>query len=256
MSSYSFSPQFYQHWTSAPQAVRAAIVQELTDITTLLQTDTPFEEFVFSNHDLDAHLDDLYSAHDKQQAVARELADKEAAQKAEAEQQRLTKESLEKERLEQQRLQEEKLQAKKNALEEEALAEAEQQVSQETQVEQPADKQDLVTEVTKVAETAVTKTAVTDTVKNEVDKDSDKSLAETKPNLANVNNINTIGDTAHAHSAIDLSLQDTELDAVHQQMIQELEANIDDYLTEQMMQMSENLKSWLRAEVTRQLSEK
>lgn len=251
MSSYSFSPQFYQHWTSAPQAVRAAIVQELTDITTLLQTDTPFEDFVFSNHDLDAHLDDLYSAHDKQQAVARELADKEAAQKAEAEQQRLTEESLEKERLEQQRLQEEKLQAKKNALEEKALAEAEQQVSQETQVEQPADKQDSVTEVTKVAEKAVT-----DTVKNEVDKDSDKSLAETKVNLANVNNINTIGDTAHAHSAIDLSLQDTELNAAHQQMIQELEANIDDYLTEQMMQMSENLKSWLRAEVTRQLSEK
>lgn len=248
MSSYSFSPQFYQHWTSAPQAVRAAIVQELTDITTLLQTDTPFEDFVFSNHDLDAHLDDLYSAHDKQQAVAREVADKEAAQKAEAEQQRLAEESLEKERLEQQRLQEEKLQAKRNALEEKALAEAEQQ---ETQVEQPADKQDSVTEVTKVAEKAIT-----ETVKNEVDKDPNKSLAETKPNLANVNNINTIGDTAHAHSAIDLSLQDTELNAAHQQMIQELEANIDDYLTEQMMQMSENLKSWLRAEVTRQLSEK
>lgn len=251
MSSYSFSPQFYQHWTSAPQAVRAAIVQELTDITTLLQTDTPFEDFVFSNHDLDAHLDDLYSAHDKQQAVARELADKEAAQKAEAEQQRLAEESLEKERLEQQRLQEEKLHTKKNALEEKALTEAEQQASQETQVEQPADKQDSVTEVTKVAEKAIT-----ETVKNEIDKDSNKSLAETKANLANVNNINTIGDTAHAHSAIDLSLQDTELNAAHQQMIQELEANIDDYLTEQMMQMSENLKSWLRAEVTRQLSEK
>ena len=41
-----------------------------------------------------------------------------------------------------------------------------------------------------------------------------------------------------------------------QQMIHELEVHIDDYLTEQMMQLSETLKSWLRAEVTRQLSEK
>jgi hypothetical protein len=39
-------------------------------------------------------------------------------------------------------------------------------------------------------------------------------------------------------------------------MIHELEVHIDDYLTEQMMQLSETLKSWLRAEVTRQLSEK
>ena len=30
---------------------------------------------------------------------------------------------------------------------------------------------------------------------------------------------------------------------------------IDDYLSEQMMLMSENLKSWLRAEVTKSLSE-
>ena len=30
---------------------------------------------------------------------------------------------------------------------------------------------------------------------------------------------------------------------------------IDDYLSEQMMLMSENLKSWLRAEVTQNLSE-
>ena len=30
---------------------------------------------------------------------------------------------------------------------------------------------------------------------------------------------------------------------------------IDDYLSEQMMLMSENLKSWLRAEMTQNLSE-
>ncbi len=247
MSSYSFSHQFYQHWTSAPQAVRAAIVQELTDITTLLQTETPFEEFVFSNHDLDAHLDDLYSAYDKQQAVARELADKQAALRAEAEQQRLAEERSEQERLEKKRLEEEKLQAEKIVLEEKALAEAEQQaIDKEEVAEKEANKEDSEKKVAKAVDTADA----------ESNKDSNNSLTDTKPDLANINNINAIADKVHDHSAIDLSLKDTELNAAHQQMIQELEANIDDYLTEQMLQMSENLKSWLRAEVTRQLSEK
>jgi len=103
MSSYSFSHEFYQHWTGAPQLVRAAIVQELKDITALLQSDTSFEQFVFSNHDLDAHLDDLYGAHEKQQAAAKALADEQAALQAEAEQQRLEAERLEAERLETER---------------------------------------------------------------------------------------------------------------------------------------------------------
>ena len=82
MSSYSFSHEFYQRWTGAPQSVRAAIVQELKDITALLRADTSFEQFVFSNHDLDAHLDDLYGAHEKQQAAAKALADEQAALRA------------------------------------------------------------------------------------------------------------------------------------------------------------------------------
>ena len=60
MSSYSFSHQFYQRWTCAPEPVRAAITQELKDITTLLQSDTSFEDFTFNTHDLDAHVDELY----------------------------------------------------------------------------------------------------------------------------------------------------------------------------------------------------
>ncbi|MFP3354778.1 hypothetical protein R0K04_25845, partial [Pseudoalteromonas sp. SIMBA_153] len=56
MSSYSFSHQFYQRWTCAPEPVRAAITQELKDITTLLQSDTSFEDFTFNTHDLDAHV--------------------------------------------------------------------------------------------------------------------------------------------------------------------------------------------------------
>ena len=89
MSSYSFSHQFYQRWTCAPEPIRAAITQELKDITTLLQTETPFESFVFSTHDLDAHLDNLYENHDAEQAIAKAIADKQAQARAAAEKERL-----------------------------------------------------------------------------------------------------------------------------------------------------------------------
>ena len=55
-------------------------------------------------------------------------------------------------------------------------------------------------------------------------------------------------------AAIDLSFKDPELSAAHETLIHELEMHVDDYLSEQMMQMSEDLKSWLRAEVSHQLA--
>src|SRR5690606_37465140 len=99
MSSYSFSHKFYQRWTCAPDPVRASIIQELTDITTLLQHDTPFETFVFSTHDLDEHLDTLYENHEAEQAIAKAIAEKQAQERAAAEKERLEKEQrLEKEK--------------------------------------------------------------------------------------------------------------------------------------------------------------
>ena len=100
MSSYSFSHQFYQRWTCAPDPVRASIIQELTDITTLLQHDTPFETFVFSTHDLDDHLDTLYENHEAEQAIAKAIAEKQAQERAAAEKESLEEEQrLEKEQI-------------------------------------------------------------------------------------------------------------------------------------------------------------
>ena len=120
MSSYSFSHQFYQRWTCAPEPIRAAITQELKDITTLLQTETPFESFVFSTHDLDAHLDNLYENHDAEQAIAKAIADKQAQARATAE----------KERLEEQQ----KIQAA-----EEAKRKAEAKIEEETRLREEAE---------------------------------------------------------------------------------------------------------------------
>lgn len=223
MSSYSFSHQFYQHWTLAPETVRAAIVQELTDITTLLQTNTPIEKFTFSLPDLDLHLDSLYSAHETQKAATKEIAAKQAKHREAAEQQRLAEE---------QRMAQQKAHA---------LAEAERLESK---------KQEEKTEETEKTNTA----ANTDS----------KEVSNKKNTVEHHRSINTIADKksdvtdAIAHTKIEamvkLSPTDSVLSNDHEALIHELGVHVDDYLTEQMMQLSEDLKSWLRAEVSRQLA--
>ena len=186
MSSYSFSHQFYQRWTCAPEPVRAAITQELKDITTLLQADTPFESFEFNTHDLDTHVDELYDNYNAEQAIAKAIADKQEQANAAAEKQRLEEEQ------------------KKKA--EEATLQAESELAEAAQKEQEKNEQ--------IA--------------------ADKNNTDEK--------------------VIATSL-DAKLDITHQELIRELETQVDDYLSEQMMLLSENLKSWLRAEVTQHLSE-
>ncbi|WP_201625768.1 hypothetical protein [Psychrobacter immobilis] len=288
MSSYSFSHQFYQRWTCAPEPIRAAITQELKDITTLLQTETPFESFVFSTHDLDAHLDNLYENHDAEQAIAKAIADKQAQARATAE----------KERLEEQQ----KIQAA-----EEAKRKAEAKIEEETRLREEAeaadkdssDKNNLdaKTAITHANDTSKVTAPSVDNVDN-VDNSADSNTAKAQPTepsnavKTDVNNdssassenktisehanvisgnaisdshiandkrikedssIKTINDKASA--AIKLALKDAKLNTTHQELIRELEMQIDDYLSEQMMLMSENLKSWLRAEMTQNLSE-
>lgn len=281
MSSYSFSPQFYQRWTCAPDPIRASIIQELTDITTLLQHDTPFETFVFSTHDLDAHLDNLYENHEAEQAIAKAIADKKAQEQAAAEKQRLEEEQrLEKERLEKEK--QAKAAADTKVKEEAKLEEAEAAQKEQQHNEQLAnnksasiDDNDISKNVTSKNDTSEVEKSVTDSrvenhqrietsdaksdaTKTAADTDADKRSIHDTTNAVNVvndNNMKTVIDKAVADAGIHLSLKDAKLGATPPELIRELEIQIDDYLSEQMMLMSENLKSWLRAEVTQHLSE-
>ena len=261
MSSYSFSPQFYQRWTCAPDPIRASIIQELTDITTLLQHDTPFETFIFSTHDLDAHLDNLYENHEAEQAIAKAIADKKAQEQAAAEKQRLEEERLEKEK-----------QAKAAAdtkVKKEAEAAQKEQLANNKSAS--IDDNDISKNVTSKIDTGKVENSVTDSrVENyqrietlDAKSDATKTDADKKSiyeptndvNAVNDNNMKTVIDKAVADAGIHLSLKDAKLGATPPELIRELEIQIDDYLSEQMMLMSENLKSWLRAEVTQHLSE-
>ncbi len=225
MSSYSFSNQFYQHWTCAPDPVRAAIVQELTDITSLLQTDTSFESFVFSTHDLDSHLDDLYTTHEQQQAAAKEAAEKaqQVAEEQQLEEQKQLAEEVANKAKEDQRLRAEAEQKKVEAAQAKALLE--------------------------------TENVDSDATEREGSVHSTNEDSQSKKNKA-TSPISAIADNVNKDTGIDLTLNSSELSDTHEKMITELQIHIDDYLTEQMLQMSENLKSWLRAEVSQQLAAK
>ena len=268
MSSYSFSHQFYQRWTCAPDPVRASIIQELTDITTLLQHDTPFETFVFSTHDLDDHLDTLYENHEAEQAIAKAIAEKQAQERAAAEKERLEEEQrLEKERLEKEKQAKAAVDAKQK--EEETLRAAEAAKQEQQHNEQPAHKQATSVDdnassknITSKNDTdAVDKLEATKTDATKIATDTDKKSIQEPANIANVtngandHNMKTVIDKAVSDAAIPLSLKDTKLGASHPELIRELEMHVDDYLSEQMMQISENLKSWLRAELAQHLTE-
>lgn len=95
-----------------------------------------------------------------------------------------------------------------------------------------------------------------DNEESEESEDDSNNRHDDKAQMVSANSIKAVSDSINQSSAIDLSLADSKLNATHKDMIHELEMHIDDYLTDEMLQMSENLKSWLRAEVSRQLAEK
>ena len=276
MSSYSFSHQFYQRWTCAPEPIRASIIQELTDITTLLKAETPFETFVFSTHDLDEHLDELYENHEAEQAIAKAIADKQAAEQAVAEQQRLEEEqkikAAEETKLKEDALKEENKQqeaAKKHEADNNVQKEAEKEIPEEKSLTATKNHSEAAVELEIPDSDKIETNSTVDTViNNDFDTEKhavgSKTISEhakaiddtsTKSNnvIKNDSSISAINNKASA--AISLAVKDAKLSVTHKELIRELEIQIDDYLSEQMMLMSENLKSWLRAEMTQHLSE-
>ena len=277
MSSYSFSHQFYQRWTCAPEPIRASIIQELTDITTLLKAETPFETFVFSTHDLDAHLDDLYENHEAEQAIAKAIADKQAAEQLIFEQQRLEEEQKIK-AAEETKRQEEAHLTKESRLKEQALEEKNKPKETEN-TQKEVERETLFADDKNRLETAI-KLEIADADETEIDDKVDTIINDESDNEEHIVSSTTISEHANATNddsikndstikndssinainnkaslAISLAVKDAKLSVTHKDLIHELEMQIDDYLSDQMMLMSENLKSWLRAEMTQHLSE-
>lgn len=262
MSGYSFSHQFYQRWMQAPDQVRGAIVQELKDIMTLLRTETAVSEFAFTQPDLDSHLDQLYA---KDKAQKRVAAEKE---QAEQEKERLRQEILEKQRLNRERLEKEqveKAQAEKQRLEKQRVdrEQAEQQRIEEAQ----AKKAEQLKQVQDKEKQRLEK------VKTDEQKQAAQKRVETAQD--NKNNAATLTITTKNANPSDKKAEQVKADNIklnselepkepcggsvalsedQEAFVHELETRIDDYLSEQMAKMSEDLKAWLRDEVQRQLA--
>lgn len=234
MSSYTFSYQFYQHWTHTPEPVRTAIIQELTDITDLLQTDTPFESFIFSTHDLDAHLDALYHAHELQ--LEHELQQEEEPVKAshtDPHTEKMSSSDVET--------------VVDNALD-----------SALDNIKAPAVESDVPKDTPKKDITDHTLTILHHSDGGEVNSTeidgTEIDSTDTDDTLI-VDSIQVMN-TPEQGATTDLLPVKYKLNTDKQAFIHELEMRIDDQLTEQMLHISEELKSWLRTEINSQLASK
>lgn len=70
MSAFSPSAQFSKHWLSTPVIARQAFHQELTDIITLLKSDTPAKDFRFHHDNFDKEIASLLHIYDAGKAPA------------------------------------------------------------------------------------------------------------------------------------------------------------------------------------------
>ncbi|WP_352339071.1 hypothetical protein [Psychrobacter sp. 16-MNA-CIBAN-0192] len=269
MSSYSFSHQFYQHWTHAPKLVRAAIVQELTDINTLLQPDTELADFSFIEPDLDAHIELLYDAHNTELAAAKAVAD---AQKL-ADEQRLVEESKKEDnrKAEEKKAQEEEDQKKEDAAAIEIQSnqvttddnDANNSNDSDSEIKSGSDDDSQV--LAKSYEPAPTQEPQTTVNDNNHNDEETAETIQSKPSKGQVNsNKDKVLSALQQHASTDTvkptPITDTLVNAPilnqdNEAFIHELGMHIDDYLSDQMAQLSEDLKSWLRAEISRKLSE-
>lgn len=242
MSGVSFSHQFTQRWIQSPDQVRAAIVQELKDIMTLLQTDITTEAFEFTQPNLDSYLDDIYAEDEAAKAL---IAQQRAAEQAEREADLKDQQA--------------------------AVAQA---VDTDSDTHNKVAQSTATTDATHsdTAHTASQNTQVDPTEPQATDAAATATLTISPASPAPVNEHATAAEPTtqqpqgmHKISQATLSNQDpattqaatdtTVISNEQQAFIYELENRIDDYLSEQMALMSEDLKQWLRAEVQRQLQQ-
>lgn len=221
MSQVAFSHQFAHRWTNAPQEVKGALIQELGDIVHLLDDQTDLDSFEFTNPNLGEYIDNIYS----------ELEAEREAQ-------------LEVERLQQEH------QAAHHSYREQHGYDNEHSMTTDTQPE-VNDSEPLET-----VEEELESNTPTNTAQDSSDKDQPQATEEPSPSNEQ-DDINTVqlANTSDQSAPNAFNFDDLEgkLDA---DFVKELENRIDDYLSEQLANMSEDLKAWLRDQISHQINSK
>ncbi|WP_230658752.1 hypothetical protein [Psychrobacter sp. I-STPA10] len=238
MSEYTFSHQFSQRWLAAPQKVRDAIVHELEDIITLLDSETDLDSFEFRQPDLDAHINKLYA--------------EDEAQKQQEQHQPET--------------------AQTDALKQDKHNESTLAIKQQEHIEDTATQ--LLESQTDTAQPTLTPTTIVSETDNSIQLEDNNEytgiISITNTNDIDIdNNPKDVCNKDTPTEEIAVKDIDTQQDipqpetmsegsspVTTEALVLELESRIDDYLSEQMAQLSEELKLWLRDEVKRQLDNK
>ncbi|PNK60533.1 hypothetical protein [Psychrobacter sp. FDAARGOS_221] len=237
MTQVAFSHQFSQRWIDTPAEIKSALIQRLDDIVRLLDVETDLQDFQFSVPDLDAHLDELYSQlAAERQALAEEqaLAEQQAAEEA----QTLS----------------DTADADHASM---ALADADSEQTFDVDIDELESSNN---------ETAVeTENGIESDIESDnsadVETDTEESNAgvvETEPAPATAvdtvddNSVSTNPVSSSAPPAFAFEQSQGEVDA---EFIKGLERSIDDYLSEQLSSMSEDLKAWLREAINSRLNE-
>ena len=281
MSEYKFSHQFSQHWLAAPQKVRQAIIQELEDIILLLDNDTTFESFEFRQPNLTAYIDQIYAeAEGKNKSVFTPFT-----QPSQAQSSNVTLPSSSAPKV----ITTEQVQPIDNINNSEVSDNVtptkiltKTHITQSTIKAQPTTNSNDNSHTDSVDIDISPNINETDNTNNTADitETVDTQTVITTVIEKNTNNItanitdNTIDDTDpieikeptsvfgfETEQRLDQSIFKTDINDDHpssesqsvETLIHELENRIDDYLNEQMSQISKDLKAWLRDEIKRHL---
>uniref|UniRef100_A5WBX5 Uncharacterized protein n=1 Tax=Psychrobacter sp. (strain PRwf-1) TaxID=349106 RepID=A5WBX5_PSYWF len=263
MSQVAFSHQFSHRWSNAPQPVKEALFQEFDDIVRLLEAETDLDSFEFTVPDLHEHIEAIYAEVEAERAAAR-----------------LQAEQLEAERLEYEKLEAERLAFEAQAAKQHALSQQQAEQAAEAQIEQDHSADNLAESrlLDTASESSLAADSTADTLdtlsdldqealnqsnldQSEIETEAYQQAAEVASPVAADTAATDKGETSKHVTAPDTSTPPAfefaalkgELD---EEFIKGLEAHIDDYLSEQLADMSENLKAWLRDQIMYRLSSK
>lgn len=265
MSQVAFSHQFSHRWSNAPQPVKEALFQEFDDIVRLLEAETDLDSFEFTVPDLHEHIEAIYAEVEAERAAVRLQAEQ------------LEAERLEAERLEYEKLEAERLAFEAQAAKQHALSQQQAEQAAEAQIEQDHSADNLAESrlLDNASESSLAADSAADTLsdldqeglnqsnldQSEVETEAYQQAAEVASPVAADTAATDKGETSKHVTALDTSTPPAfefaalkgELD---EEFIKGLEAHIDDYLSEQLADMSENLKAWLRDQIMHRLSSK
>lgn len=268
MSGFAFSPQFSQRWLTTPHAVKQTIMQELGDIITLLQPETPLEGYRFSVDNLHDSIEDLMQQEAQRQAQLRLEAQQAYEQQLREEQARLEQAEREQARLEEQYLEQQHLEQHLAQQRLEAQSAEQQRLEQDRLAIEQLEQERAIAKQSPLAKQAPSSTNPPTSVADDaapananvtVERQSSEMVFAIDHSADPAASVHTNESTVSeyiANTDSKPSVTAPEIDSIKQDIIKQLQGYIDNYLLDSITFMNDDLHKWLATEVEKQLNER